>query len=163
VTFRLADSLPRAILEDRLANETSALRRGRFESLLDAGHGETILAQPDAGAIVEGALLHFDRARYGLHAWCVMPNHVHVLLTPGPGFALSAIVHAWKSFTAKAINRVLRRQGRLWWEEYFDRAIRDDEHFERARWYIEENPVKAMLCAAPSDWPFSSARLRRRD
>jgi putative DNA methylase len=141
-----------------LADETSALRRSRFETLLDAGYGDAVLARPDAGVIVEGALLYFDDARYRLHAWCVMPNHVHVLLTPDPGFALSSILHAWKSFTAKAINRVLRRQGQLWREEYLDRAIRDGDHFERARWYIEENPVKARLCEAPSDWPFSSAR-----
>src|SRR5271165_4273768 len=60
ITFRLADSLPRSVLESRMADETSALRRGRFESLLDAGYGEGLLARPRAGAIVEGALLHFD-------------------------------------------------------------------------------------------------------
>jgi putative DNA methylase len=143
-----------------MADETSTLRRGRFESLLDAGHGEGVLARPEAGAIVEGALLHFDGERYALHAWCIMPNHVHVLFTPAPAVALSAIVHAWKSFTAHAINRALGRTGRLWWEEYFDRAIRDADHFERALSYIEENPVKAGLCARATEWPFSSARTR---
>jgi REP element-mobilizing transposase RayT len=160
VIFRLADSLPKAVLESKMADETSALRRGRFESLLDAGHGEGVLARSEVGAIVEGALLHFDGARYALHAWCVMPNHVHVLFTPASTVALSSIVHSWKSFTAKAINVALGRQGRLWCEEYFDRAIRDGEHFERARSYIEENPVKAGLCTTPADWPSSSARMR---
>jgi putative DNA methylase len=157
VTFRLADSLPKAVLESKMADETSALRRGRYESLLDAGHGEGVLARPEAGAIVQGALLHFDSKRYCVHAWCVMPNHVHVLFTPEPGISLSSIVHSWKSFTAKAINGALGRSGRIWWEEYFDRAIRDGDHFERARFYIEDNPVQAGLCRLAEDWPFSSA------
>ena len=45
----------------------------------------------------------------------------------------------------------------MWFEEYFDRAIRDEVHFETARRYIEDNPVKAGLCRQPSDWLFSSA------
>ena len=165
ITFRLADSLPREVIE-RLAQaraaasqagETPALQRERFESLLDSGHGECLLARPELAEIVENALLHFDGTRYRLHAWCIMPNHVHVLATPLHGFSLSSIVHSWKSFTAKAINAALGRSGPVWFEEYFDRAIRNAEHFAAAQAYIEANPVKAGLCAAPEDWPFSSA------
>jgi len=157
ITFRLADSLPREAVSRVLADETSALRRERFEALLDAGRGECLLARAEIGAIVQNALLHFDEVRYSLHAWCVMPNHVHVLVTPARGLSLSAMVHSWKSFTAKAINAAMDRRGAVWFEEYFDRAIRDDEHFAAAQSYIEYNPVKAGLCAAPEDWPFSSA------
>ncbi len=138
------------------ADATSALRRERFEGLLDAGHGEGLLARPEIGALVQQALRHFDGNRYFLHAWCVMPNHVHVLVTPLKGFSLSSLVHSWKSFTAKAINSALGREGTVWFEEYFDRAIRDEAHFSAAKDYIEDNPVKAGLCAAPGDWPFSS-------
>lgn len=144
-----------------LADETSALGSERFEALLDAGHGEGLLARPEIGAIVQNALLHFDADRDCLHAWCVMPNHVHVLATPLEGASLSSLVHSWKSFTAHAINAALGRQGTLWFEEYFDRAIRDDEHFWTAKAYIEENPVKAGLCVSPEDWPFSSAGVGR--
>ena len=157
ITFRLADSLPREAIERKMADETSALRRERFEALLDTGHGEGLLARPEVGLIVEKALLHFDAERYVLHAWCVMPNHVHVLATPHEGVSLSRLVHGWKSFTAHAINAALGRSGRLWFEEYFDRAVRDEAHFEAVKAYIEDNPVKAGLCAAPADWPFSSA------
>lgn len=149
-------------MERALAARTSALRRQRFEAFLDAGHGESLLESPRIGAIVQNALLHFDGDRYRLHAWCVMPNHVHVLFTPLEGHALSSIVHSWKSYTAKAINVVLGRDGRLWFEEYFDRAIRDEEHFWAARVYIEENPVKAGLCLIPVDWPLSSAGAFRK-
>jgi putative DNA methylase len=170
ITFRLADSLPRDVIK-RLsearasvppAGETPALQRQRFESLLDSGHGECLLARPELAAIVENALLHFHGTRYRLHAWCIMPNHVHVLATPLHGFSLSSIVHSWKSFTAKAINAALGRSGAVWFEEYFDRAIRDDAHFAAAQAYIEANPVKAGLCATPEAWVFSSAGEKAR-
>jgi REP element-mobilizing transposase RayT len=135
-------------------------RRKRFDTLLDARHGERLLADPRAASVVQDAFLHFDAVRYRLHAWCVMPNHVHVLATPLERWSLSALIHGWKSFTAKAINAELTRKGRVWAEEYFDRAIRDDAHFETARQYIEENPVKAGFCRRAEDWPFSSAGAR---
>jgi len=125
--------------------------------MLDAGHGEGLLARPEIGAIVQSAVLYFDADRYRVHAWCVMPNHAHVLSTPLGGVSLSAMVHSWKSFTAHAINATLHRRGTLWFEEYFDRLIRDDDHFWTVKAYIEENPVKAGLCLSPMDWPFSSA------
>jgi putative DNA methylase len=166
ITFRLHDSLPRTLREHwraELANlgesEQQLERRKRIEAALDAGHGACFLQQPAIAALVENALLHFDRKRYHLHAWVVMPNHVHVLVTPLHGNSLSSLVHAWKSFTAKAANRRLGREGAFWFEEYFDRAIRDDRHFVRAVEYIENNPVQAGLCAQASDWPFGSARL----
>jgi putative DNA methylase len=162
ITFRLADSLPRGVILNLLEGEEGETRRERFEALLDAGHGEGLLATPLAGQIVQDALLHFDGDRYRLHAWCVMPNHVHVLATLLSPWSLSAILHSWKSFTGKRINAEVGRRGPLWWEEYFDRAIRDDAHFETAKSYIKANPVKAGLCALPDEWPFSSARVAAR-
>ena len=158
ITFRLADSLPRAVVVDQLAGRTKAQARERYEGLLDAGYGDKLLSTAAAAAIVQDALLHFDGVRYRIHAWCVMPNHVHVLATPMNGVSLSSILHTWKSFTAKRINDALGRSGPLWWEEYYDRVIRDADHFEIVRFYIENNPVKAGLCARPTDWPYSSAR-----
>ena len=169
ITFRLHDSLPRELLErwrGELANlgetEQQLERRKRIEAALDAGYGECFLKRPEIGALVENALLHFDGERYRLHAWVVMPNHVHVLATPLDGNSLSSIVHSWKSFTAKEANRLMGRAGTFWLEEYFDRAIRDDQHFARAVEYIENNPVKAGLCAQASDWMFGSAALGAR-
>jgi REP element-mobilizing transposase RayT len=157
ITFRLADSLPRAVLERALSETSAEAKRARFEALLDAGAGERTLAIPRAAAIVQDALLHLDLLRYRLHAWCVMPNHVHVLATPGQDVSLSSMVHSWKSFTAHAINAELGRKGRLWAEEYFDRVMRNDEQFRTTWAYIEENPIKAGLCASPELWPYSSA------
>jgi hypothetical protein len=96
--------------------------------------------------LVENALLHFDAQRYRLHAWAIMPNHVHVLVTPLDE-TLSDIVQAWKSFTAHGANALLDRHGVFWAPEYYDRAVRDDAHFANAVEYIAMNPVKARLCA----------------
>jgi len=82
---------------------------------------------------------------------------LHALVTPLGGISLSAIVHSWKSFTARRINRLLKRRGSLWFAEYFDRRIRNEAHYEAVRFYIEQNPVKAGLCKTPQAWRFSSA------
>jgi putative DNA methylase len=164
VTFRLADSLPRARLELwqaelRQLNRTKAdaeLRR-RIERYLDLGHGDCHLRDARVADLVQAALLHFDGTRYRLHAWVVMPNHVHTLFTPAEGYGLSQILHSWKSYTAKEANRLLGRQGQFWEEDYFDRFIRDEHHYAAVIAYIEENPVVAGLCARKEDWPYSSA------
>lgn len=88
-----------------------------------------------------------------------MPNHVHVLLTPTGSHTLSSIVGSWKSFTAKQANGLLGRAGPFWEPDYFDRYIRNEEHFARTVVYIENNPVAAKLCTTASDWPWGSARL----
>ncbi|MDE2126998.1 MAG: transposase [Armatimonadetes bacterium] len=166
IVFRLADSLPRRIvaamaarLADLPASQIELERRKRTERVLDSGYGACWLRQPEVAQIVEGALLYFDGDRYRLHAWTVMPNHVHVLVTPLGANTLSGIVHAWKSYTANKANRIVGACGQFWQSEYYDRAIRDDTHFTAAVFYIAANPVKAALCADPIDWPFGSARL----
>ncbi len=131
--------------------------RQRIANYEDAGHGECLLKHEAAARIVQNALLHFDGQRYRLLAWCVMPNHVHVLIETLPGHPLSDVVHSWKSYTSKEINRLLNRSGRLWMPDYFDRFIRDEEHLAAEVEYIESNPVKAGLVQRPDQWPFSSA------
>jgi putative DNA methylase len=158
ITFRLADSLPRDVYEQLVAeakNETDRARR--LDAMIDKGRGACLLRDPQNAAIVCDALHHFDGERYRLIAWVVMPNHVHALIEQIEGHRLSDVVHAWKSFTAKAVNRRIGSRGPVWAQDYFDRFIRDDAHFFSARRYIEENPVKAGLVAQPHDWAFSSA------
>jgi REP element-mobilizing transposase RayT len=95
--------------------------------------------------VVAGALRHFDGVRYKLYAWCVMPNHVHVVFLPFEGFSLSDIVHSWKSFSAQRINSSWGRRGTLWQREYYDHLIRNGEQFSRAVRYVAENPERARL------------------
>ena len=170
ITFRLADSLPSVVLaawSDELATmpEDRALleRRRRIERALDRGHGDPLLSEPEVGGLVESALLHFDGDRYRLHGWVIMPNHVHVVATPLATHTLSSITHSWKSFTATAANRALGRSGPFWAPEYFDRAIRDRQHYVDAVHYVEMNPVVAGLCERPGlvDLGFGCRRNRR--
>ena len=88
-----------------------------------------------------------------------MPNHVHLLVEIWRT-AQSQLVKDWKSVTAHRINRLLDRQGKWWQADYWDRSIRDEEHYRKVVHYIEWNPVKAGLVTAPEQWPFSSARFR---
>jgi REP element-mobilizing transposase RayT len=87
-----------------------------------------------------------------------MPNHVHVVLRSFEGHGLGAIVHAWKSYTAKQINARTGRTGTLWQREYFDTVIRNVRHLAVVTRYVHENPVGAGLVARAEDWPWSSAR-----
>lgn len=167
VTFRLVDSFPETKLRqwaDELEvlslKKAEAERRRRIEEFLDKGMGEQWLSQPPVAEIVERALLFFDGQRYRLHAWVIMPNHVHVLLTPNVNHGLSQILHTWKSFTAKKANKLLQKTGAFWQDEYFDRFVRNERHFDAALSYIENNPVKAGLCLDPIEWHYTSANRR---
>ncbi len=95
-----------------------------------------------------------------MHAFVVMPNHVHVLTTFREGFRLCDVVRGWKSFSARRINVILGSDGAFWQRNYFDRFIRDETHFERVRAYIENNPVTAGLSKTADSWVFSSASPR---
>ncbi len=123
--------------------------------------GSCMLIRPEIAELVQGALRHFHGQRYYLSAWCVMPNHVHAVVTPSDGWELTAILHSWKSFTAHQADKILKRQGALWERESFDHLIRTFEHFQAFVHYVENNPVEARLCQAPEDWPWSSAHLRK--
>ena len=103
-------------------------------------------------------LFHHDE-RYELLAWCVMPNHVHVLVHVWD-WPLARMLQNWKSITAIAANRVLKRSGSFWQREYWDVLMRRENQQKTAIRYIENNPVKAMLCRTAEIWPFSSARFR---
>ena len=124
--------------------------------------GSRLLRDSNAASVVENALLHFQGERYALSAWSVMPNHVHVVVTPFGGFTLPKILHSWKSYSAHEINRVLARKGSVWEEESFDHLVRDERAFDKFVFYTENNPVSAGLCERPEHWPFSSAKFRER-
>jgi REP element-mobilizing transposase RayT len=160
ITYRLSDSLPDAVLNRLLHEECDEVNLiKRIEKYLDAGHGECWLRQPAAAKIVEDALLHGDGQRYRLLSWCVMPNHVHVLIETHSDYAIPKIVQGWKSYTAKRINQLLGRTGTVWMRDYFDRYIRDDQHLNAVIAYIHSNPIKAGLVLRSQDWLHSSARL----
>jgi REP element-mobilizing transposase RayT len=168
ITFHLADSVPRKVIErwqEELksvkAEQQKILLRRRLEKYLDHGYGEALLKDTRVAGMVQNSLRKFDGLRYRLFAWVVMPNHVHLLMTRFEEYELKDLIHSLKSYTAHEANKILRREGQFWFDDYFDRYNRNEKHFRKTVEYIENNPVKAGLCAKASDWPFSSAWFRK--
>ena len=166
VTFRLADSLPKTVL-DRIESERQAIIRTAnqlhrplspderrklqhfstpiIEQFLDSGSGRCHLKNPVLAQQSADTLRRFHEQRYRLFAWCIMPNHVHVVFKIFPGNNLPGVIHSWKSFTAKSANRVLGLRGTFWQREYYDHLIRNEAELERAISYVAKNPEKANL------------------
>src|SRR5688500_9551125 len=176
VTFNLFDALPRHVheqIQEEAAAQVAVIRNARGEltlaekiairqwiearigESLDAAHGSCFMREPRIAQIVANAITHFDQDRYQLLEWCVMPNHVHVILTGAEH--LDGAVHSWKSFTAKQANAALGRSGRFWREDYYNRVIRDSRELSRTIDYVLANPAKAGLM----DWPFVKAYPER--
>jgi REP element-mobilizing transposase RayT len=160
ITFRLADSLPRELYKHIFSVADDSERRKLMHRFIDEGRGNCLLRAPESAEIVANALSFFDGERYKLLAWVIMPNHVHAMIEQIEGHHLDRIVHSWKSFTAKQINRRLNSDGRVWARDYFDRYVRDERHYLNAIYYIENNPVKAGLVRLAEDWAYSSAAGR---
>jgi REP element-mobilizing transposase RayT len=179
VTFRQAGTLPKEVLlrfkaeREQIIKQAEAAKRpltwheqeelfhwysNRVDKYLDGGHGVCHLRDSRLATLVAEAISFFENQRYELHAWVVMPNHVHVVVWPMPGYTLSDILHSWKSFTSHKINKCLpTKVVPFWQEETYDHLIRDDEDLHRCCHYTLANPVNAGLCARPEDWKWSSA------
>ncbi len=183
VTFRLADSMPasrRGEWEHLLKIEDDREKRVKLEEHLDRGIGECHLRDVRIAKVTEDALLHFHNKRYELLAWCVMPNHVHVLVHVW-GYPLWKMVQNWKIRVENQRRRVLfverRAPSRLvavagcnlpgrcpalqWQREYWDTFMRDEAQEKIAIRYIENNPMKAGLSTTKEQqWPPPSGTVR---
>jgi REP element-mobilizing transposase RayT len=162
ITIRLQDSLPssrRSEWESLLKIENVRERRKQLESYLDRGAGECWLGRPKIASCAEDALRFFDRQRYQLHAWVIMPNHIHVLAEIG-STPLAKLMQSWKRFIAREANKLLGREGAFWQRKYWDTYMRDSNQISKAIKYIESNPVKANIVRETRDWAWSSARFR---
>ncbi len=118
---------------------------------------------PPARDVVLDNLRHWDGSRYFLYQALVMPDHVHILVAPlakfaeasqdvAPMWRLQEILHTAKSYTAKVINRLLEREGRVWQEGRFDKIVRSAVEFEQRWEYIRNNPVEARLAPRPEEY-----------
>jgi REP-associated tyrosine transposase len=194
LTWRLKDSLPKSAL-NRIEQTRELLRReteraGEFvtdrkirhfkklfalaDDLLDrAQDGPLWLKLPSVASMVQDALLNRYSELYGLWAYVVMANHIHILMQPKPTASapesdrlyvpLSEITQRLKGYTSREANKLLGRTGQAFWQiESFDHWARDEEEFYRIIAYIENNPVKAGLAKKPEDWLWSSAHERKR-
>ncbi len=186
VSFRLGDSLAQSVIleyRDKKESLTKSAQRAHeqgnlelaqsfekqlddcyrehIESHLDKGYGECHMNDPQIAQVVSDAITHFDGERYDLASWCVMPNHVHLIIRPKEGHSLSDILHSIKSFSAKEANRILKRDGEFWQSESYDRIIRDQVEFANQQNYLLTNPEKANI----SNWKWlgSADLATRRD
>ena len=93
---------------------------------------------------------------YRMDAFCVMPNHVHLVVEPLA--SLSKITKSIKGFTARTANQILGRTGeRFWQDESYDHWIRNSKDLNKIIEYTEHNPVSAGLIETAEQWPWSSA------
>jgi REP element-mobilizing transposase RayT len=135
-----------------------------LDRLLDeARTGPLYLRQPALADMVVEALSYNSQTlgHYELHAFVVMPNHVHLLVTAT--IPLPKLTKSLKSITAKRANSILGLTGSTFWqEESYDHVVRNEREFERIRNYIEENPVRAGLIRQADEYRWSSAGLATR-
>lgn len=117
----------------------------RIDHYLEQGHGSCLSHDSRSANIVTGAFRHFDQSRYLLHAWVIIPNHVQLLLTLDESESLARIVASWKRFSALKIQQQTQSSGILWQKDYFDRIIRDWDHFINVTRHIRRNPLKTTL------------------
>jgi len=179
VTFRLADSIPISViklLQKVRAQEETRLNNNYMDELpiqdfleeewyfrkLDTeldnqNTGPHWLNKPEIASIIVDALNYRHMRFFDLYAFCIMPNHVHVVFEPlkmdgRDYYKLNQIMQSLKRFTARQANIVLGREGTFWQEESYDHVIRDVDELKRIMYYVITNPQKAGLVKNWDDW-----------
>lgn len=182
ITFRLANSLPKVAIHRLRKLRKQALRKSgnmeelgnevrdkvnqrifkRYEDLLDGVHrGSTWLKNEKVAQIVADSIEYRHKKKYDLLAYCIMPNHVHLVIklldpkTYKSNRPVTDIIGRLKSYTASQANRELGRKGVFWQPESYDHVIRDGDEMNRIIRYTLDNPVKAGLVKHWKDWKFS--------
>ncbi len=158
VTFRLADSLPQSKLQEYRSKREEWLSthskpwdtaaQEEYDNLfcavmdkwIDAGYGECVLKDKRIRDVVTDVILYSDGVKYDIYAFVIMPNHVHILLTPRDGNTVQRIVGDWKSASSHKINILSDRKGAVWERESFDHLVRNADDFNGYLDYITENP-----------------------
>lgn len=115
---------------------------------------------PACEIFVETLLAYRDRGSYLLHALVLMPDHFHILLTPGPDTTLERATQFIKGGSARKIAARLRAHFPVWQRGFSDHRIRDAADYATHVGYIEQNPVKRRLVSSPAEYAWSSASGR---
>jgi REP element-mobilizing transposase RayT len=184
ITFRLAGSIPQEVvirlceeservearlnripdISERKKQLEMASRRffGRWDKVLDCEHNG-FLRDPRIASMVAGSLHNRDGTVYHLIAFCIMPNHVHLICQPieradGSSYSLSEIMHSLKRYTARQANLIIEREGQFWQHENYDHVVHDEAELDRIINYTVENPVKAGLVHHWREWQWSYCR-----
>jgi len=178
ITFRLHGCLPsvaiknlaeeRMVSENRIKNTVLNKNKKRlellnnnkrnlikFDNLLHKYQSDKdLLLNKKYANIVENSLHFYDNKNYELIAYCIMPNHVH-LLVENVNTQLFRVLQSIKSFTAKKINEQMNKSGKIWQRESYDHIVRKNSNIEDYINYILQNPVKAGLVKNAENWDYS--------
>lgn len=148
---------------------SKALRKGRI-SVPGARYLITKNAQESKGPILTQAenpsfliswFFTAQRRRWiNLHAFVVMPNHYHLVITLGKTVSLSEAIGKIDENTSRLIKRAMKSKEVFWQDGLHDHLIRETEDVRKHIEYVHMNPVEAGLVEKPEDWPFSSAHLQ---
>ncbi len=142
ITFRTKDSLDPYLKKLYASNETEKIKQYKIDRYLDTSQ---------KGALLYGKLLKeiknyylsYDKNIFEVEALSLMPNHIHILLKQNDN--LSNIMRILKGGAGYIINKSLNRKGSVWSRDYYDKAIRDEKHFQIVYEYIKNNAIKAGL------------------
>ena len=93
------------------------------------------------------------RGRYQLHAWVIMPDHIHLLLTPGPKTTLEKAIQ----FIKGGFSYQIKSTRPTWERSFTEHRVRDHADFQHHLQYIEQNPVQAGLSTTAIEYKFGSA------
>jgi putative transposase len=133
----------------------------RWDAVLDnAAYGPTWLKDTRVAKLVVESLHFRNGTQHDLIAYCIMSNHIHVVLAPlqneeGHSLSLTTIMQSIKGYTGRESNKLLGRSGAFWEHESYDHWARDAEELRRIIVYTINNPVKAGLVKNWQDWPWS--------
>jgi REP-associated tyrosine transposase len=184
ITFRLADSLPLDVLKElttQRERELNVLKSqspdeiykiekkhfGRYDEWLDrCVSGTRWLENKTIANIVAKKIHSMNGKLFQLTAYCIMPNHVHLLIESvitdrlqhrgkTAQYPVTDTLRLLKGNTARACNLALERSGQFWNHESYDHYVRDEQELERIIKYILFNPVKAKLVADWQKWQFT--------
>ena len=142
ITFRTHDSIDEFLLKIRNENISNKQKEYKIDTYLDSSNQGSYLN----GKILDYLYNYFldkDKKLFDLVAFCIMPNHIHILFKQN--YDLSKTMKQIKGSTSFAINKILNKKGSFWESNYFDKAIRDEKHFFTTYEYIKNNPIKANL------------------
>jgi putative transposase len=190
VTFRLFGSLPKNVLHEMkedleyLKNLASKKNKpeikksinkdvylyqkklfSKFEDYLhNSNTGPLYLKQDRIAKVVSDSIHFYDKSKYDLLAYCIMSNHVHVVITPLPSgygsHSLESIMHSIKSYSANVCNSILNRKGKKFWvHESYDHYSRNGDETQRIISYILNNPVKAGMVKDPEYWKWNYCKF----
>jgi REP-associated tyrosine transposase len=100
---------------------------------------------------------HGKQGKYAIHEFVLMPNHFHLLITPGPLLSLERCLQFIKGGFSYRAKKELEFAGEIWEKSFTNHRVRDAADYAEHRTYIWENPVRAGLVSAREEYPYSSA------